>query len=587
MTQPPEHSADLYLLDIEPIPTTEANQPPPFPAFFVGSTAPNNVEDQVQPVPDPTPHIQEIAHYLINQIKNRENPELLIAIHGYNTALGGFATTKESKPGVGVKGWYQEIRDHIAEHYLDQSNPLVLIGYRWPSEQIKGGGNDSLGSKLGYAQASLPVALKVLSALAIAIFVGLSIVSLTTNLPSTMGFEIVGASLLVLATFVFTLVFSLFLFRIVGYFRDSYRANHFGVPDLVELIRQLDKAIFELRDQLDDKELQQARVKLSFIGHSMGAFVVTNTVRILSDVFDERSVGSIEMGAKNAVPSDIGHVFSLGRLVLVAPDIPAETVISGRANFLSSSLRRFEEAYMFSNEGDMALKLASTAANYFSFSSRTREGGYRLGNVVVRSSVLSQQQPKAQELYGILNLDKNGQLGRDVEFLDYLYSLPSQSLRNRQEKILGKYQSPIANFFTVFDCTDYIDSDSPDSSAQKVGIVSHALRKQSLNFWNYISLSYDFFTGRIDTHGGYFQPAASFSKHLIYGLACLGCQPLLLNNGENTEEERAISLKNFSQKCAERGIQVLLAPERRQDVLEVELKAAATDNEELVLSKIE
>lgn len=582
MTQPPEHSPGQYLLDIEPIPTTETNQSPPFPAFFVGSTAPNNAEDQIQAVPNPTPHIQEIAQYLIEQIKNQKNPELLIAIHGYNTALGEFATAKEGKSGAGVKGWYQEIRNHIAEYCLDRSNPLVFIGYRWPSEQIKGVGNDSLWSKLGYAQASLPVALKVLSALAVAVFVGLSIVSLTTDLPGTMGFGVVGTSLLVLATFVFTIVFSLFLFRIVGYFRDSYRANQFGVPDLVELIRQLDKAIFELREECDDKEFRHPPIKLSFIGHSMGAFVVTNTVRILSDVFDERSIGSIEMGAKKAIPSDIGRVFSLGRLVLVSPDIPAETIISGRANFLSSSLRRFEEAYLFSNEGDMALKLASTAANYFSFSSRTREGGYRLGNVVVRSS---QQKSEAIERYGILNLGENGQLRRDVEFLDYLYSLNSQSLRNRQEKILGKYQSSIANFFTVFDCTDYIDSNSPDIAAQKVGIVSHALRKQSLNFWDYITLSYDFFMGKIDTHGGYFRPAASFSKHLIYGLACLGCQPLLLNNGETTEEERAISLTTFSEKCAEHGIQVLLAPEHQQDVLGVEPKAAATGNEKLALSK--
>jgi hypothetical protein len=57
----------------------------------------------------------------------------------------------------------------------------------------------------------------------------------------------------------------------------------------------------------------------------------------------------IDASTSNKNPSgDISNVFSLGRLVLVASDIPAETIISGRANFLQSSLRRFDEAYLFS-----------------------------------------------------------------------------------------------------------------------------------------------------------------------------------------------------------------------------------------------
>ena len=185
----------------------------------------------------------------------------------------------------------------------------------------------------------------------------------------------------------FAPIFTIVLLRFVVYFRDNYRANNFGTPDLVELIRQIDNAL--TKDSLESKESwRKTRIKLSFIGHSMGGFVVTNTVRILSDVFDSESVGTMSTADPQKKPSpNIGNVFCLSRLVLVSPDIPAETIISGRANFLQSSLRRFEEAYLFSNEGDMALRLASTAANYFSYPSRTQNGGYRLGNVTVRNSL--------------------------------------------------------------------------------------------------------------------------------------------------------------------------------------------------------
>jgi len=610
-------SLGRYLLTIEPIPSTASSKTSsqnafPLPAYFVGSTAPNNVEDGVSLVPNPEPTIRKIARFL----KAQENPEILIAVHGYNIALGEFATEQESrKQGTGVKGWYQDIRNHIAEHCPNCSNGLVMIGYRWPSEQVKGIGNDTLGSKFSYARQSLPIALKVISILAIAVLVGLSIVAWVPDLSSQISFTVIGISLLTLATIAISIVFTLFILRIAGYFRDSYRANNFGVPDLIEFIRQLDKEI--LGDD-DPAVWSNHRIKLSFIGHSMGEFVVTNAVRILSDVFDRRSIDSISMGtASTKHPSAyIGSVFSLGRLVLASPDIPAETIVSGRANFLSSSLRRFEETYLFSNEGDMALKLASTAANYSSFPSRTREGGYRLGNVVVRSPLPWPygSKGKGPSEYGIVNLDlETGQLldvqpqgpnmgvepkkmkvpqarGNDplneVEvssYLKYLYVLDSTSLIDRQKGILDTEQRPIAELFTVFDCTDYceeVKSDQPEGSSHKVGLLSHALRKPSLKFWDYLWLTVDYFSGKIDTHGGYFysappddsaqrsRPEATFSKQLIYGLACLGFKALLLNNGEASGDERAIALKEFSNQCQDHGIQVLLAAERyNQDVL--------------------
>ncbi|NJM98871.1 MAG: hypothetical protein HC800_18475, partial [Phormidesmis sp. RL_2_1] len=186
-----------------------------FPAYFVGSTAPNNVEDPIGKVNNPAAEITTIAEFLSKQ----ENPQLLITVHGYNTALGEFSpvryaatdkatdktTDKTTVKGHGVKKWYQDIREHIEEHCAQGSDGLVFIGYRWPSEQINGGGNDSLFHKLWNASQSLPSVLKVIAIIAIALF---SIISLTAilNGPSqSASFGIVAVIILILATIAISL----------------------------------------------------------------------------------------------------------------------------------------------------------------------------------------------------------------------------------------------------------------------------------------------------------------------------------------------------------------------------------------------
>ncbi|MEO0408600.1 MAG: alpha/beta hydrolase, partial [Cyanobacteria bacterium P01_A01_bin.135] len=424
-----------YLLSIEPIPPkgvepsqvacSEDNSP----AYFVGSTAPNNVEQEVNPVTPPDQCIKTIAKQLVAG----EQRELLVAIHGYNMSIGTYQQGEQ--PGAGVKGWYQDIWHHIAENGLDRSG-LMLIGYRWPSERIRGEhtppyGDDTLGAKIRSAQRALPKALKLVLIGAVALLVLLVAVALLTDWLRGAVLGTGGVALLIVAVMLLSIILTLFLLRIAGYFRDRYRANNFGVAELVELFRHLDRAILEATPEgrwkdagADSVEAywDNNRIKLSFIGHSMGSFVVTDTVRILSDVFDKHSIGNLALdgGAAKQPTREIGDVFSLERLVLVSPDIPAEAIISSRANFLRSSLRRFKEAYLFTNEGDMALKLASTAANYASFPASTRERGYRLGNVTVR---IPEDSLDAQShRYGIVNL-MSLQKGDNskASFLRYLY----------------------------------------------------------------------------------------------------------------------------------------------------------------------
>jgi hypothetical protein len=125
------------------------------------------------------------------------------------------------------------------------------------------------------------------------------------------------------------------LLRFTVYFRDGYRATSYGIPDLVEIIRKIDREL-DQKEEEDKKGQGNKRknwVKLSFIGHSMGGYVVTSVVRILSDVFSPQSVPP-KLHVKDAGPTDtpneeyedprpqpyIGNVFRLTRLILVSPE---------------------------------------------------------------------------------------------------------------------------------------------------------------------------------------------------------------------------------------------------------------------------
>jgi pimeloyl-ACP methyl ester carboxylesterase len=156
------------------------------------------------------------------------------------------------------------------------------------------------------------------------------------------------------------LVLTAGLLRAIVYFRDTYRATNYGAPDLVQIIRAIDTELGKLQGRG-----RQNDVQLSFIGHSMGGFVVTNTLRVLSNVF-ERPVSALNSYGAYPYPEDeavaatrrrhIGNAFVLKRFVLASPDIPAETLLSSRGNFLASMLSHFDEAYLFCNEGDEVLR---------------------------------------------------------------------------------------------------------------------------------------------------------------------------------------------------------------------------------------
>ncbi|MEB3295732.1 MAG: alpha/beta hydrolase [Synechococcales bacterium] len=551
-----------------------------FPCYFVVSTAPINIEDQSAiDGADPHFHIEAITQHL-NQQGNAA--EILVLIHGYNTGRDG------------VRNWYRNACEYIAQHYPNTPKGLVVLGYRWSSEQVTEDESGKFLDKRNYAKQSLPTLMDLIYRYAlIGILVGLAGLILTIAIALLKGGISFLVPLIFSLIFLFSLlavspIFTIFVLRLSVYFRDTYRANHYGVSDLVELIRQLDNALVDLAPQETREQRQQfwesRRIRLSFIGHSMGGFVVTNAVRVLSDVFDQSSIGRLDLMGRKKLPSaKIGNVFSLGRLVLVAPDMTAEAVISGRANVLRSSLRRFEEAYLFCSEGDMALRLASTTANYFTFPAKTRDGGYRLGNMTVRDAIALDNIART----GIANLNPEGRLVTEQQrpFLSYLHIRRSRSLLERQQEItLSDNQKSIAELFTYFDCTNYCElvANPKTGKLESVGVITRALRKTRMNFWDYFWLTMDFFSGKLDPHGGYiFSPIADFSKQAIYGVACLGWSGFMTSLQSEPEFEATLTLIQtqrpeltprqqtllagmmmLHQVCDQRGIQVLVSPER-------------------------
>jgi Alpha/beta hydrolase of unknown function (DUF900) len=468
----------------------------------------------------------------------------------------------------------------------------LYIGYRWPSESIN---QKVFWDVFRQAQLALPQLLRWISQSSklgmIGAAIGLVFGVLLAISEGTRFIALIVLFLLVLllAAVLSVPILTLLVLRLSNYFRDVHRAEQYGVLDLVEVIRQLDRAVMQ---QSQGQWPTDRRIKLSFVGHSMGAFVVAQVVRILSDVFDTQSISTLDMSGQTHPPSAaIGNIFKLGRLVLVAPDISSESVISGRGNVLRSAIRRFEEAYVFCNEGDMALRLASAVANYFSFPAKTREGGYRLGAITVRPPQ-STEAKATPAPYGILNLLPNGQLRNRSEFIDYLSIRVDCSLRERQGEMGGQDgnstvtrhdRKPIAELFTYFDCTDYQETivDPKTGIAQPKGILGLAEGKRSLGYLDLLRLTIAAAQKKIDPHGGYLRNEAKFCHELIYGLGYLGFAGVLDRMEQTPEypachaavgadheymdahqQSRLAKLQVFSQLNTDRGIQVLLSPER-------------------------
>jgi pimeloyl-ACP methyl ester carboxylesterase len=420
---------------------------------------------------DPRQAIERIAQTLARQ----EAPKLVITVHGFNSPRDAVLKTYAQS--------FQSVNGDKALH----DRGLVCVGYRWPSERM------GTPWRSGLAASPIFLLITLFAALASVYFVNFVLELCEVA-------RIFRMLITAVTAFMAVIPITLYLLRLIVYFRDGYRATTYGVPDLVDIIRLLDDA---LAKQLSEMGKTQARADLSFIGHSMGGYVVTNVVRILTDVFSPAAMTAMKamtageevLGthADDIELSYIGKAFLLRRLVLVSPDIPAEVLLSGRANALRSSLIRFQEAHLFSNEGDEVLLDISTTANFFSLPTKQRNFGFRLGNVGVLTD------------WGItkgVSLDK---LRVGSQTLSQLYTALDAA----------QSSDDFAQRLTYFDCTDSIENGE--------GVVTNARPGEpcDLSTMGHLRLLWLYVTqGRPDVHSGYFAPG--FVGQLIYRFACIG-----------------------------------------------------------------
>jgi len=570
------------------------------PGFFVMSTAPINVDgnDLNRPTGLESSNLEELVETISQKIiaseKEDKDIDLVVAIHGYNTSVNS------------VKDWYQKILSQVnGEDSIIKANS-VFLGYRWSSESMFSNFPTLLDSlPMGIfpfpqiasfliaplvgiiltgliyllslkALVFVYIALILFSiyyfskprsearlkdwtalasiALALAVILFFPKISITAiellpqDLSGKLKLGLLGVWSLLGFLFLSIPTFGLMLLRLSAYPRDSFRASQFAIPDLVDLFSNLDSAVskkLETQPELwnEQKYLQDKyRIKVSFICHSMGAFVTTGTVRILSDVFDSSF-------QKKSITNNIGNIFCLKRLILVSPDISDLALSANRANYLKSSLRRFEEAYLFSNQGDMALLFASTAANYFSFPTLSRFSGRRLGNL----GIYAEKTNKKAVLAGIVNLGKLTSIPREP-LQHFLNANSLEACLDFNVPEHRKEMSSLVDLFTYFDCTDFQENGRRE-------LMSVALTEQPLRrFWQELQLLWVWLVSKsIDVHGGYFNYETT--RYYIYNLAFGGFQ-CLLDALESQSEEESSSLEKLHNHLQEHGIRVALAPER-------------------------
>lgn len=534
--------------------------------LLVRSTAPTNAEDPALAAKDdghPLNSIHELKDETaeaIDKLRNSlssyastdpSNTQIKIAlnVHGYSTPLLNFANNAYTISNAKFKADITPSNGGNAH-----SDYVIFIDFSWPSEHAL----------------SLPL-LGTLRAMPVALWVVLFL--------SVCAFLAGGAWLLVAGTLL-GLVVTLVLLRLVTYFRDRDRAATYGAYDAVELVRYLHELIADITKKDDSghtqtEESSQAKVELNLMAHSMGSFVATQMIRTLCDVFNTAALqrwkdeGKLGLGPfKTMDPcasttaltsinkeklSEIGSIFKLGRLVLASPDIPIWALSSGRSNPLLASMRRFDEVFIFTNDADMVLRLASTLANFFVFPSGTQEGGYRLGNAVSnRHHSKSRWGPQKSTF-------------NDIGFHGLQSGLGNEVFIQLNKKPFFARLADGAKL-RLINCTDYRDTNdvfecmktppSPKREETLIAIMNDHKMSASVNSeklhprlaapgrsgrtGRYAATFFQHFIAKtIDSHGGYFQGV--FGLDLLYGTLLRGTDLYQdQHNGEATFKEEFV-----------------------------------------------
>jgi len=316
------------------------------------------------------------------------SPVMTLRVHGFNTTRHAFEAGLLDEADPALSG-SQERRRRLGEGFNYSAVAFrppdgVYVGFRWPSEGLATKGSLQDTALAVVMSPAVGLLMLIVPILCLAFFghhqggpnwlvetangIGAAVAFLTHPLalvdralqPRWADFWGLGLLTMVLGAFVI-----LFLLRLSTYLRDRYRALHYGVPDLGEFMRTLEEQLVR----------RNCKISLNVIGHSMGALVVINALRVMSDYFYEPSTHEYNTIGREGT-------FRLKHLVLCAADVPTVMATPDHNNYFMSALRRFDAAHSFGNDHDVILKWLSGFANWMS-EPRYDMAGQRLGNVLL------------------------------------------------------------------------------------------------------------------------------------------------------------------------------------------------------------
>jgi pimeloyl-ACP methyl ester carboxylesterase len=360
----------------------------------------------------------------------------------------------------------------------------LYVGFQWPSEEpVK-----SPGLWVDYGTHP-GIVLKFLVVLGIIAGVVGTLFYLLLLLVQPVGWFWAFLTVFILWLIVFLLL------RVVVYQRDRNRAVHYGAPDLAEFVWRLDAALNKPKNwspNATEAEITrnlQRLLKVNLIGHSMGALVMVNMLRVLSDRFGKDDLKTLipdSIAPVNEEVEKIGDHFQLDNLILTSPDIPLEFLREGRNNYVRSAMRRCRRIYLMSSDRDTVLRYLATVINWYSEPS-IQMAGLRLGNVYLKRTQSSQS-----------------------SFRPYV-----RIMLHAEAAIQPTSSYELFRKFNYLDCSQ-MQGDGGKGGVNSVPLSLNVLTALPIDFLNTIL----FLLGinSLDVHGGYFQtntPSFRIIKFLL------------------------------------------------------------------------
>ena len=230
--------------------------------YFIESMAPDNVDPPFEngftnPPGLSTMPVDVAVNSIAKTLVAPEDPggeaSLVIMVHGFNSPPDRVLNFYE-----GALGALKADRSAI---FGEPPRRIICVAYRWPSE--------SIGEVLWSSLPALPILPLWLLGFACIVLL-LRIVDEVARWlrwdegPLVPLFNLAGwFALTALAIAAFVVI--ALLLRGIVYFRDVYRATNYGVPDLVEVIRQIDLEAGEACGGLSKVGQPTAKAHLSFV----------------------------------------------------------------------------------------------------------------------------------------------------------------------------------------------------------------------------------------------------------------------------------------------------------------------------------